>query len=123
MSAQHPFILFVGNPGRGEDLLNRVESLGWWVYLPEDDLEALGMYITYAPDVVVLDAEAAPEIAVNVYHHLSSVHAAPLLVLTSDSTWDAGVSNDIYLLPPGIGRDALAARIAAVVGNRETENA
>lgn len=123
MSAQHPFILFVGNPGRGEDLLNRVESLGWWVYLPEDDLEALGMYITYAPDVVVLDAEAAPEIAANVYHHLSSVHAAPLLVLTSDSTWDAGASNDIYLLPPGIGRDALAARIAAVVGNRETENA
>lgn len=123
MSAQHPFILFVGNPGRGEDLLTTVEPLGWWVYTPEDDLEALGMYITFAPDVVVLDAEAAPEIAANVYHHLSSVHAAPLLVLTSDANWNASASDDIYLLPPGIGREALAARIAAVVGNRETENA
>ncbi|MBL8162786.1 MAG: hypothetical protein JNJ61_12435 [Anaerolineae bacterium] len=117
MSRQHPLVLFVGNPARGADLQRQTGQANWWVYLPEDALEALGIYITYLPDVVVLDEAAAPEITHEVYRHLRSVQAAALIVLTSGTDWQT--DSNVTLLPPGIGTTALAEQIIQVIANNE----
>src|SRR5687768_2057662 len=108
MSAEHPTILYVGNGDEGRALLSAVEPRRWQVYLPEDAMEALGIYITYFPDVVVLDGQfrAAEE----VYYHLSTLAGAtvPLVVLTSDD--GVGAWHDdpaVVRLSRGLGHDLL----------------
>lgn len=87
MSEQHPMILFVGHPEHGAQLLEAVEPMGWWVYQPTTANEVLGMYVSYMPDVVVMDAEAMPDVAGEVYFHLASVQADPMIVIGGDAVW------------------------------------
>ncbi len=49
--------------------------------VPEDVMEALGMYITLYPEVIVLDMVHAPDFAWEVYHHLRSVDADPMVII------------------------------------------
>ncbi len=87
MSLQHPLILYVGDAQPGQSLLDVVENAGWWVYQPTETLEALGMYITYMPDAVVINTSTQPDFTGEVYEHLRSIEARPLLVLTDDPAW------------------------------------
>src|SRR5690349_10463324 len=92
MSAEHPNILYVGAADEGRALLDAVEPLRWCVYLPEEVREALALYITYFPDVVVLDGESRQAEAV--YYHLSTLagDTVPLVIWTNDegvgAWWD-----------------------------------
>lgn len=96
MSSQHPMILFVGSAQQARDLLAMVEPVGWWVYPAETPNEALGMYVSYLPDVIVLNADTLPEVAEEVYYHLASVEADPLIVIGGHSQWSDRV---VYHLP------------------------
>lgn len=106
MSYQHPMILFVGSSEKGTELLNAVEPLGWWVYQPETANDALGMYVGFLPDVVMMDAGAAPEMAEEVFFHLNSVEAEPIIVIGGHGAWSDRVS---FHLPAD-------ARISEIIG-------
>ena len=113
MSDQHPMILFVGHHEQGAQLLESVESLGWWVYQPQTANETLGMYVSYLPDVVLLDADSAPDIAEEVYFHLASVQADPMIVIASDALWSDRVSHH---LPTDASITDIIASVAEVTG-------
>ena len=95
MSDQHPMILFVGHHERGARLLEAVAPMNWWVYQPQTANEALGMYVGYLPDVVLLDADSAPDMAEEVYFHLASVQADPVIVVGGDGLWSDRVSHHL----------------------------
>ena len=95
MSDQHPMILFVGHNEQGAQLLEAVEPLGWWVYQPQTANEALGMFVSYLPDVVLLNADDAPDVAEEVYFHLASVLAEPMIVIGGDELWSDRVSHHL----------------------------
>jgi hypothetical protein len=97
---QHPTILYVGDEKRGQSFAMWAEERGWLVHLPQEAMQALGLYVTYWPDITIIDAEAHPEVADEVYFHLRSIHAQPLLVLTHDLNWDA--DEDVFTASPAM---------------------
>ena len=109
MSYQHPLMVYVGGAAQGRALLDTAQARGAWVYLAEDAAEALAAYVAYTPDAVVLDPTAVPEIAAEVYHHLRSIEARPLFMLSQDRYWDFSVTeaDDVYLIRPDTAPDAL----------------
>jgi CheY-like chemotaxis protein len=118
MTAQHPNILYIGDVERGRALFAAVEHSGeGYVYLPADVLEALGMYVFYFPDVIVIDTMNQPLTALEAYHHLRSVGAAPMILLTSDERADG--DDGVYRLPPLVSRDELLSAIRYIVQTHE----
>lgn len=115
MSLQHPNILYVGDPQRGQDFTNHVAEADWSVYIAEALLDALGHYVMCMPDMVVIDSTHQPEISAAVYHHLRSIEAAPLLVLTDDATWDLSAPDDYYALSPQVGAFTLQLAISDIL--------
>ena len=75
-------ILYVGELAAGEALATAAEANGHYVYLPHTTMQALGMYITYMPHVIVIDMETAN--AQEVYEHLRSVDAQPMVLLSEE---------------------------------------
>jgi hypothetical protein len=94
-------ILYIGTPEKGQALAVEVEARGGYVYLPQHLMQALGMYITYMPQIIVIDM--ALDWAQEAYDHLRSVDAEPLVLLTDQRQRSASV----YALPPHISADAL----------------
>jgi hypothetical protein len=84
----HLTILYVGECARGRLLRTDAHARGWHVYLPAETLEALGMYIFYYPDLVVLDAFSEATLAAEVGAHLCSIQADSLLVVTDNTRQD-----------------------------------
>ncbi len=123
MSLQHPNILYVGNVAAGKVLLQTVTPDGWWVYQPSETLEALGIYITYLPDITVIDASVQPDFTGEVYEHLRSIQAQPLLVLTNDPTWNAQIllEQGVYLLSPSKTPGQLKAIISFILRHKAEE--
>ncbi len=93
-------ILYIGDRQRGQSFVNAAEKQGWTVYRPEETMEALGLYVTYWPDITILDENARPEMASEVYFHLRSIQAQPLLILTDDLSWEA--DEDVFTASPVI---------------------
>jgi hypothetical protein len=116
MSQQHPFILYVGAADKGHAFMNAAQARGAWAYLAEDAAEALGAYVAYTPDAVIIDPAGQPE-SVEVYHHLRSVEARPLFVLTKDRARDASVTeaDDVYTVRPDIRADDLYNLVTAAL--------
>lgn len=102
MSAQHPIILYMGDRKRGSAFANWAQAHDWMVYLPQEAMETLALYITHWPDITILDANAYPDVAAEVYHHLRSIYAHPLLILTNDLQWDAEADEDVFTASPAI---------------------
>ncbi len=100
MSLQHPNILYVGDRNSGQSFLDFVSDANWSVYVADNMLDALGHYVMCMPDLVVVDTATHPELAAEVYHHLRSIEAAPLLVLTDDGGWDLSAPEEFYALSP-----------------------
>ena len=85
MSQQRLVVLCVGNTHTEQWLTSTVEPYGGYVYRADELLQALGMYVTYTPDIVVLDAMAEPDLAQKVYSHLRTIEAEPILILDDTS--------------------------------------
>ena len=81
MSAEMFEILYVGNPVAGEAFKECLEPLGWNVYVPANRMEALGMFITFVPHLVILDALINPVLAKDVYHHIRTVDSTPVIAV------------------------------------------
>ncbi len=84
-------VLYVGSEAGGRGFKAIAKTQGWETYLPESVNEALGMYIFYAPHVIVLEGDTS--LAQQVFEHLSEVtHASPryveaMMVLSDDVAW------------------------------------
>lgn len=78
MSKEHPFILYAGPVEFGQLLSVAAEARGWYVLVPQDDLEALAMYGVFYPDVSVIDRGI--DFADEVEFHLRSIDAPLILV-------------------------------------------
>ena len=113
MSAEHPMILFVGHAIQGAQLLESVEPLNWWIYQSHTANEALGMYVSYLPDLILMNADAEPDIAEEVYFHLASVQAEPIIVISDDEVWSDRVSHH---LPSNARVEEIVACVAEVSG-------
>jgi hypothetical protein len=74
-------------------------------------MEALGMYITYLPDAVMIDA-CAPG-AAEVLTHLKSVEAVGLVLLTDDRR--AALGRSATMLPTHLNAAELATALTAIV--------
>jgi hypothetical protein len=68
----------VGGGECGELLSAAAEIRGWYVLLPQDELEALAMYCVYYPDICVIDWHV--DFADEAEFHLRSIDAALMLV-------------------------------------------
>ena len=82
MSHAYPNVLYVGDYERGQGLQAKARS--WHVYLPQDTLEALAMHVFYCPDITVIDTVARCHTGTEVYFHLRSAQARPLLILARE---------------------------------------
>lgn len=97
MTLQELLILYVGKPESGESIRATAELDGGYVYLPEHMLQALGMYITYLPNVVIVDS--AVSYSAEIIDHLRSVDARPILVLTDVSNHARPRLDGVYFIP------------------------
>jgi hypothetical protein len=94
-------ILYIGTPEQGQALAAAASSQNSYVYQPETLMDALGMYITYFPDIVVIDM--AVDYAQEAFDHLRSVDAEPLVVVGGKPVR----STAVYSLPSNISPEAL----------------
>ena len=106
MSQDQPILLYVGNSDTGQWLASVVEQ--GYVYTPAALLETLGIFVTYMPDLVILDAMAAPDLSEQVYFHLQTVGAESILVVdNSAERWES--QPGIHILTSDSRTDLLAA--------------
>lgn len=117
MLREQLIILYVGADAQmAEWLVDGLEPYEGYVHKPTELLEALGMYITYMPDLVVLDARSAPELAREVYFHLRTVDAEPILILDDgQANWDYPPQSSIRVQTPVSNAD-LGSEIGDLLG-------
>src|SRR5262249_25938043 len=94
-------ILYVGEQEAGKAFAAAAEARGHYAYLPENMMQALGMYITYFPEIVIIDMVTVH--ANDVLDHLRSVDAKPIILLTDKYVR----STEIFTLPRDLSADAL----------------
>jgi hypothetical protein len=114
MSAEHPNILYVGQPEAGRGLLEAVDPEGWYLCRAGELMAALALYITYMPDITVIDMVSSPVLAEAAYYHLRSVDAKPILLLTDDLSLK---ENGVYTLPAQTDPRDLMTVIQELVGS------
>lgn len=79
---QSILMLYVGDAESGERFAQDAQAHGDWAYVAPETLTALGMYITYMPSVTVIDTHEPH--AAEVYNHLRSIDAGPMVLLSDD---------------------------------------
>lgn len=109
-------ILYIGEHEAGEALAQAAESSGDYVYRPEHLMQALGIYITYLPHVVIIDM--AVDYAAEAYEHLCSVEAEPMILLTDDYVRSAV----IFTLPRGASAQDLLALVERAAARQQVPN-
>lgn len=124
MSQQHPVILYIGHPEQGQSLQTAVQSQGWYVSIATETLEALGQYVFYQPDIVVINGEPCADLARETHFHLASIEAEPVLILTHQAgDWQAAAQDGAHLLPQDTGINQLMSTIADLVRSESYEPA
>lgn len=109
-------IMYVGEREDGEALAAQIDAQDGYVYLPENMMQALGMYITYFPDVIVIDMQLP--YAQEVYHHLLSVDAKPIILLTDEHIR----STSVFALPRGSSAEDVLLAIQRFVPTQRVPN-
>lgn len=122
MAKEQIRILYVGDTERGRAFRASVEAHRWYVYLSDRLLEALGVYVVYVPDIVVVDAAADSNLADEVLLHLQSIDAEPMVVLADEPELER--RHDlarplIRVLPGDHGNGELAATIVELIESKE----
>lgn len=107
MSAYHPNVLYIGNAPRRTEFTTTVETHDWNVFAPTLVEEALAFYVFYLPDIVVIDATPDAHFDLSnlqeIYFHLHSISAEPMLIISEDWTrWDTMGLQHSALLPDDI---------------------
>jgi len=85
MSQERLVVLCVGDAETERWITTSIEPYGGIVYRANELLEALGIYVTYAPDIVVLDSRTAPDLTQQMYSHLRTIDAEPILIFDDNS--------------------------------------
>lgn len=98
---KNALILYIGSPERGQALAALAETQNNYVYLPDNLAQALGMYISYFPQVTIIDMSI--DYAEEALDHLRSVDARPLVLLGNRYIRSASV----YTLSAQISAEAL----------------
>ncbi len=98
---KNSMILYIGNPEQGQALAAYAEAHESYVYLPENLTQALGTYISYFPQVTIIDMRL--DYAEEALHHLRSVDAQPLVLLGGKRLR----STSIHTLPQDMSPEAL----------------
>lgn len=94
-------ILYIGKPELGQTVAAAAARRNSYAYLPETLMDALGMYITYFPDIVVIDMSV--DYAAEAFEHLRSVDAEPVVLVGGKHVR----STSVYNLPSHISAEAL----------------
>ena len=116
MSQETPILLYVGNDEMGQWLETIIASQNGYVYTEHELLSALGLYVSYMPDLVVLDARALPDLARQVYSHLRSIDAENIVILDDNpEDWEFLQDRQIYVLTSSCKSDKSDLLIA--IGN------
>jgi len=118
MSLDNPSILYVGGVERGQVLQAQVENMGWHIHLPVETLEALAMHVFYCPDITVIDTVERCRTGTEVYFHLRSAQARPLLILAREDhlkRWAVPDESTVRVLPHTIDDDDLIATISELI--------
>ena len=116
MSQEYPNVLYVGDYERGQVL--QAKARGWHVYLPQDTLEALAMHVFYCPDITVIDTVARCHTGTEVYFHLRSAQARPLLILAREdhlNRWAVPDDSTVRVLRDTVRDEELIAAIEDLV--------
>ena len=93
-------VMYVGGADSVSALQETVDTSVWTIFHPQELLESLGMYVTYFPDVVIIEDDIRNEIAYEVYMHLRSIEAENLLILTDHpGSWEIPPETGIRTLP------------------------
>jgi hypothetical protein len=100
-TVKNALILYIGSPERGQALAALAETQNNYVYLPENLAQALGMYISYFPQVTIIDMRV--DYAEEALDHLRSVDARPLVLLGNRYIR----STSIFTLPAHISAETL----------------
>ena len=79
MSAESFQVLYVGSAASRFQACT--EPLGWVVNIAQTRMEALGMFIFYLPQAVIVDLPDDSETAQDIYRHIRSVDNTPVLLL------------------------------------------
>lgn len=114
MNLQNPSIVFVGSEETGETLETAVQRPAIHLWRATEVLQALAFYTFYMPDAVVLEDGPSVELANEVYFHLSSVGAKPLIILTGESesqAWKDVSDETTLVLPRSADGESLLAAI------------
>lgn len=111
-------IVYVGGADAASALHETVASAQWVVFHPQSMMEALGMVITYFPDLVIIEDDMRNRFAYEVYMHLRSINAQNLLVLTDHpGSWE--IPADVMI--PTLPRYTNAQDIAAFIHQTNTD--
>jgi hypothetical protein len=109
MSQETPIILYVGDIETGQWLESSLDPNGGYVYTGTELIPTLGIYSSYMPDLVILDAQTMPDLARQVYLHLRSVDAEPIIILDDNTAgWEYPIDAKIEVLPIASKPDLLA---------------
>ena len=115
MNLQNPSIVFVGSEETGETLETAVQRPAIHLWRATEVLQALAFYTFYMPDAVVLEDGPSVELANEVYFHLSSVGAKPLIILAGESesqAWKDVSDETTLVLPRSTNCESLLATVA-----------
>jgi hypothetical protein len=77
------YALYIGRDA--SKVADALSAEGGWVYHADALMPALGMYITYMPQIVIIDTCAS--YAEDAYLHLRSVDAHPIILLTTPDSF------------------------------------
>ena len=121
MSAAFPNIVYVGDRDAGHALAAAAETRNWSVYVPVETFEALGMTVSYCPDMVIIDMVARPTMAIEVYYHLRTMTGEPVRILLIDRDDRHGrAGQNVTVLPYGVSRRVLMAAVEAALRQAQT---
>ena len=107
---ENVLVLYVGDSAKAEALQVATGHRGWYVRHAGDLMTALGIYVIEMPHLILLeDAPEWDDYMGDVYLHLRSVDAAPMILLTdTPHLWARPTDQSVYHLPLALQGASLA---------------
>ncbi|MEO1440194.1 MAG: hypothetical protein AAFV33_07300, partial [Chloroflexota bacterium] len=117
MSMEMPLVLHISEYEPSPAVETAARTIQGMVEHTHDLQTALGAYIAYMPDIVVVEAPMGSWLGQESLYHLDSIDARPLVVLTDRrDLWDTEVVNGVYIRPLDVSGTALIATLTRAIG-------